>query len=625
MKIKFLSTVLALLLSIHLIHAQEKIVVTSAEDLPKHSYKLENRNALENIQSKEAILGIAEMIKNDLEADLEKYDIQDNSALKEYYTTFRFIAMINGDYEKAISYIQMERELADKQSEKITRGMETEALLRAALGSKTLEPELLSDQILNDLANKMKIEDFSVIQESVESSKGRSEILSENLMIGFLQGEMQQAIDNNPDEIPGDLVSSLLGYYNTMNYYLPYKDIYNAAYVAAIDKYVVKVEKVDIWQVRDVVLTAEQTKESVIIGVWDTGVDTEIFKDGNLWTNEKEKADGKDNDDNGFIDDLHGLAYDLKANYEPYYLLPAADTLESIKDHQKRIKGIMDLQANIDSEDATEVKKYLASLAPEDVNPTIEGLNMYSIYAHGTHVAGISLSGNPKAQVLIARMTADYRSIPDKPEEKIVRQWAKSYGEIVTYFSKHGVGVVNMSWGESYESIVSELELSGVGKTDEERKALAKEYFQIKYDAFKKALEEAPEIVFICAAGNSNDDVDFTGDYPSSLNLPNLMTVGAVDIEGKKTGFTTEGESVDVYANGYEVDSYVPGGDRIKFSGTSMAAPQVANLAGKILAVNPKLTPEQVIDIIKKSASQSEEDEKVLLVHPIKAVEMAGE
>lgn len=624
MKIKYLSSVFALFLIINLINAQEKVVVTSAEDLPKHSYKLENRNALEIVQSKENITEIAEIIKADMDADMQNYDIQDNSALKEYYTTYRFISMIEGDYEKAIKYIHKERELADKESEKLTRGMETEALLRAAMDKNTLEPELLSEQILKDLAKKMKVEDFSVIQERIESSKGQSEILSENLMIGFIQGELQQAIDNNPEEIPGDLVSSLLGYYNTLNYYIPYKEIYNEAYVTALDKYVVKVEKVDIWADRDVDLTAEQTKESVIIGVWDTGVDTEIFKDGNLWTNENEKADGKDTDGNGFVDDLYGLAYDLKANYEPYYLLPDADTLESIKDHQKRIKGIMDLQANIDSEDATEVKKYLASLPPEEVNPTIEGIGMYSIYAHGTHVAGISLAGNPEARVLVARMTADYRSIPDKPEEKVVRQWAKSYGEIVSYFSEHGVDVVNMSWGESYESIVSELELSGVGESDAERKELAKKYFQIKYDAFKEALEGAPEIVFICAAGNSNDDVDFTGDYPSSLNLPNLITVGAVDIEGKKTGFTTEGESVDVYANGYEVESYVPGGDRIKFSGTSMASPQVANLAGKILAINPELSPEEVIDIIKKSSTQSEEDEKVLLVHPKQAIEMLG-
>lgn len=624
MKTRILSVIIFSLLFYNFLSAQEKTLITSAEDLPKHSYQLENRSASDNVQSKDAIKKVAAMLKLDIEADLEKYDIKDRASLKMYYTILRFISIIEEDYKKALKYIEMERELADKESEKITRGMETEALLRAALEENTFEAEKLSEKMLAILADKMASEDFSVIQESIESAKGASEIISENLIIGFLQGELQTAIDNNEGEIPGDLVSPLLNYYYTLNYYIPYKDIYNTAYVTALDKYVQKVEKIDIWQEREVTLQNEQIKEAVIIGVWDTGVDTEIFKDKNLWTNENEKADGKDTDGNGYVDDLHGLAYNLQGLYEPLYLLPDADTLENIKEYQNRIKGIMDLQANIDSEDATEVKKYLASLAPDQVNPAIEGFSMYSIYAHGTHVAGISVAGNPQAMVHVTRLTADYKSIPDKPEEKVIRQWAKSYGETVSYYVEHGVRVVNMSWGESYESILRELELNGVGESDDERKALAKKYFNIKYDAFKEALEGAPDILFVCAAGNSNDDVDFTGDYPSSLNLPNLMTVGAVDIEGKKTGFTTEGESVDVYANGYEVESYVPGGDRIKFSGTSMASPQVTNLAGKILAVNPELSPEEVIDIIKKTATKSKEDEKVLLVHQAKAVELAG-
>src|SRR3712207_7914432 len=49
------------------------------------------------------------------------------------------------------------------------------------------------------------------------------------------------------------------------------------------------------------------------------------------------------------------------------------------------------------------------------------------------------------------------------------------------------------------------------------------------------------------------------------------------------TGFTSLGKSVDIYANGFEVVSYVPGGQRIRLSGTSMSAPQVANAAAKLL------------------------------------------
>jgi subtilisin family serine protease len=66
----------------------------------------------------------------------------------------------------------------------------------------------------------------------------------------------------------------------------------------------------------------------------------------------------------------------------------------------------------------------------------------------------------------------------------------------------------------------------------------------------------------------------------------------------------------------------VPGGDKLKFSGTSMASPGVANLAAKILAVNPKLKPEEVIAIIKSTADRTP-DGRRNLINPRKAIEAA--
>ena len=74
---------------------------------------------------------------------------------------------------------------------------------------------------------------------------------------------------------------------------------------------------------------------------------------------------------------------------------------------------------------------------------------------------------------------------------------------------------------------------------------------------------------------------------------------------------------MEVYANGFEVDSYIPGGDRLKFSGTSMASPNVANLAGKILAVKPSLKTEEVAALIKEGAEKGG-SEGFPLIHPKK-------
>ena len=77
-----------------------------------------------------------------------------------------------------------------------------------------------------------------------------------------------------------------------------------------------------------------------------------------------------------------------------------------------------------------------------------------------------------------------------------------------------------------------------------------------------------------------------------------------------------------MHANGYQVESYLPGGDRVALSGTSMASPQVANLAGKILAVNPKLQPPKVIDLIIRTSNKTADGRRVL-INPKKAIEAA--
>jgi subtilisin family serine protease len=92
-------------------------------------------------------------------------------------------------------------------------------------------------------------------------------------------------------------------------------------------------------------------------------------------------------------------------------------------------------------------------------------------------------------------------------------------------------------------------------------------------------------------------------------------------LAGNRTSFTTFGKNVEVYANGFEVDSYIPGGDRMKFSGTSMASPNVANLAAKIIAMKPSLKPSEVVALIKQGAEKGG-NENFTLIHPKKAGEM---
>jgi subtilisin family serine protease len=130
-----------------------------------------------------------------------------------------------------------------------------------------------------------------------------------------------------------------------------------------------------------------------------------------------------------------------------------------------------------------------------------------------------------------------------------------------------------------------------------------KRLFGVERRGLFEAIRSAPEILFVAAAGNSNDSAEFSGNAPSSFDLPNVLTIAALDQAGEPTNFTTSGKSIDLAASGYQVESVVPGGQRVRASGTSMASPQVANAAAKLIALNPRLTVAQVREILLSTAT----------------------
>jgi len=56
-------------------------------------------------------------------------------------------------------------------------------------------------------------------------------------------------------------------------------------------------------------------------------------------------------------------------------------------------------------------------------------------------------------------------------------------------------------------------------------------------------------------------------------------------------------------------------------SGTSMSCPNVVNLAAKLMALNPKLTVAETIQLIKDGCDIST-DGRIVLINPKKSVEL---
>jgi subtilisin family serine protease len=271
------------------------------------------------------------------------------------------------------------------------------------------------------------------------------------------------------------------------------------------------------------------------------------------------------------------------------------------------LKGLSDLQLSIDSPEADNLKKQLASMTPTQASAFFEELSLYGNYSHGTHVTGIAARGNPAIRLAYSRITFDYRHVPEAPTEALSRAAVASQMATVAWFREHGVRVVNMSWGGNPAGFEDALEKNGIGKDATDRKQIARKLYTIEHDGLYEAMKSAPDVLFICAAGNADANSSFDESIPASLKLPNLLTVGAVDQAGDEASFTSYGDTVRVDANGYQVESTLPGGALVRFSGTSMASPNATNLAAKLLALDPKLTPQQVIKLMIAGSTPSED------------------
>ena len=603
------------------VEAQEgaKKVVLSQDDMPRYTYEIDLIPS-EMFMSRDAFLPFAERVAADVEEVLATYEIQDKTTLKGLYNTLENLALLQGSYEEAVVYARKIRELEEKAAAKLMSGMVVHAIANAAKAAPEGDPARAA-AFGTDFAASVRGLPWDVVQDNVEQMKGSMEIVSENLLLGIIQNQMDPAVEKT-GSISNDLADGLINMRTTVDVVLPYREQIISVLEAYIEEN--RTEKPDIWADRSVDLNGRAEAEPVLVAIWDTGVDPAVFGDA-MFRNEAEEEDGIDNDGNGFVDDVYGIAFEWSGGASSGALHPLAETArDRLPGMTEQMKGLNDIQAGVDSPEAQALKQHLSTMQPDEVKPFLEELGLFALYAHGTHVAGIAVEANPAARVLIVRQEFPYEMIPPPMLKEDAERCVANLPRIVNYLRQNAVRVVNMSWGFSPPDFEAMFEVNAIGSSAEERKEMAREIFDMLTAAMRSAFESAPEILFIPAAGNSNNDATFDEFIPSSLELPNVITAAAVDQAGEETSFTSYGPSVDVHSNGFEVESYVPGGERLPFSGTSMAAPNVANLAAKLIALDPTLTPPEVIALIE-AATEESEDGRLRLIHPERSVKLLVE
>lgn len=190
--------------------------------------------------------------------------------------------------------------------------------------------------------------------------------------------------------------------------------------------------------------------------------------------------------------------------------------------------------------------------------------------SHGTHVGGI-IAATTNNIIGIAGINNNAKLLPVKIgyDNPWVRSLINSYDGLL-YAALVGSDIINCSWG-------------GGG------------YSQAEQDIVNQVIALGSTIV--AAAGNNNENAAF---YPAAYQ--GVISVAATDSNDYKAYFTNYHSSVDVSAPGFKILSTIPNNEYREMSGTSMASPVAAAIAGFIKLKHPDYTPLMVAEHLKATS-----------------------
>ncbi|MBC7538697.1 MAG: S8 family serine peptidase [Bacteriovorax sp.] len=369
-----------------------------------------------------------------------------------------------------------------------------------------------------------------------------------------------------------------------------------------------------------VLLLSVNSVSASIIAVVDSGNDF-LHKDlvAKAWVNPLEiPGNDRDEDKNGYPDDINGWNFAEGNNILMDYSYANTNTEDARKFFDVQLKSFLGTITQADRDWAKEKFKDPAFVA---------NLQKFGNWMHGTHVTGITVKNSPEARAVGIKLIPTEVKVPGKKDVETVladkggikdvllkaaltalaQQQTKVYVEIGAYINGSKADVMNGSFGTSYEAI------SGVIKTiyktffkkdptEEEVKLYTDHFFTVNLEETKKFLSAAPNTLFVFAAGNEGSDNDVVPSSPTNVQAENKISVAATLGDQSLANFSCYGaKNVEVAAPGVGILSTIPMNNYLAVSGTSQAAPYVANIAGRIKDVNPKLGFREIKKIIMET------------------------
>lgn len=181
--------------------------------------------------------------------------------------------------------------------------------------------------------------------------------------------------------------------------------------------------------------------------------------------------------------------------------------------------------------------------------------------------------------------------------------------------TNNGVGIASLNWQGRFVEVIAyrALPANGAGTHAQIAAAIVDAVLD-GADVLSMSLGEqgraAPKVIrdalglaarrgvlVVASAGNAGRD----GRDHMPSNVPGVVAVAALAPDLTRAPFsnTVGGLERALAAPGADVLSLAPGGDYVRRSGTSMAAPFVAGLAGVLRALDPSLTPDELYLLLR--------------------------
>ncbi len=366
---------------------------------------------------------------------------------------------------------------------------------------------------------------------------------------------------------------------------------------------------------------------SSTVAIIDSGVDYE-HEYFNMHVNANEVKDRRDNDGNGYQDDIFGWNF--------------AEDNPDIIDHSFLGTFSQDVYKYF----AVQGRMFLGEETEEDVEwlkkireseEFFKEMQIFGNFVHGTHVAGIAAGKQDDIKIMGLKIMPTQASLffergrslgimggkqkkeDDGARSKILKsvltELAKAQSRLMRdigfYLSQQKVDVANGSFGSNYAQIKPIIEMGF--KAIFWRKPKEGELHPFLMHFMLENLKGATELIkgsektlFVFAAGNNGTNNDEFPTSPANIRADNVITVAATYSYDFFAPFSNFGQLVDVAAPGMLIDSSIPGNHYLEVSGTSQASPFVAHIAARMKNINMNLTPNQMKRILMETVDKKE-------------------